>query len=379
MGSPRIDVVITGYNAQLTVEPAVRSIMGQTLRDLTITFVDDGSTDGTVAIVARLAREDDRIRLLSGPNRGPGAAARRGTDAGDAPFVARMDADDISAPKRLQRQIAAFESQPDLVGLSALHEEIGEDGVPTGHVHSVPANWRADPLRLPAEEAPLIHPFLMVRREALVRAGGYRPFPTSEDSDLYWRLLRVGRLAVLPEVLGRYRMHAGSLSSASVVRGRMMAVCSQLAALSSVATAAGGADPAEPVPTRAEFDAAMSLEAMFALIAPRLDADQARWLRVAVAGKMMELAGYRPYELERGDCTFICAALREADGLAETGRMTKQNRRALSRMTAATAARLLRLGRVADAARLAPARLWPQAGARAALRRLYWKKHLAAS
>lgn len=353
--------------------------MEQTLRDLSIIFVDDGSTDATRAIVARLAREDGRIRLLTGPNSGPGAAARKGTEAGTAPFIARMDADDISAPARLERQLAALEDDAGLVGLSVLHEEIGESGAPTGHVHSIPEGWVPDPSAFPAREPPLVHPFVMMRRDALERAGGYRPFPASEDSDLYWRLLHVGRLAVLPRVLAQYRMHAGSLSSASIVRGRMMAVCSQVAALSAVGTGDGRPDPAEPIPTRAEFDAAGSLEAMTALFAPRLDDGQKRRLRVAVAGKMMELAGYRPYELERSDCTFIFEALHEADRLAAEGAMSAENRRALSRMAAATAARLVRLGRISDAASLAPARLWPQASVRAALRRLYWKKHVAAS
>jgi hypothetical protein len=181
--------------------------------------------------------------------------------------------------------------------------------------------------------------------------------PLSEDSDLFWRLQEKGGLVNLPDVLGRYRVHTASLSS-SILNGRVMAVGSQLGALSALRRRAGKPDLALPKELHGELKAAATLEAMVAIASKQLDAQEAAHLRIAAGAKLMELAGYRPYELEASDCAFIRAALPLAATLAV------QNRKDVMWHVTTTAARLIRKGRIGDALRLAPPAAYPRTVAR---------------
>lgn len=369
---PPVDVVIPAFNAGGTIAAALRSVLAQSAPLLRVIVVDDGSTDATAATVEQMAGQDARVTLIRQENRGIAAAMNTGIAAGTAPFVARLDADDQSAPDRHERQLRYMMAHPDVVAVSGAHREVGPDGTPTGYVFKPPETPLCDPDHLPAREPELTQPFFMVRRAALDQLGGYRPYPVSEDTDLYWRLAEIGRLACLPDVLGDYRMHPHSISGASIAHGRRVAIYSQLAALAARRRRRGAGDieptPAEaraapsPAPLADQIDMAARRHGL-------TDADLAR-LKPAVAAKLMELAGYRPFELDSGDCRFIAAALSALpDGLTLRNHMDLRKRRA------ATAARLLRLGRLRDALVLGWG-LWPEVLARAASNRLYWHKRL---
>lgn len=368
-----MDVIIPAYNAEATISSALSSVLSQTAAELSVFVVDDGSTDRTAEIVSSLARQDARVHLERTANGGIVPALNLALSLGSAEFVARLDADDLSAPDRHEKQLRYLMANPDVVAVSGAHREIDEDGVPTGTIHHPPAKMDTSPEWAPAKEPQLIQPFMAARRDALEAVGGYRPLRVSEDSDLYWRLAEKGRLENLPDVLGSYRMHRGSISSASVENGRMMALCSQLAALSAVRRSKGRADVTFDPGQAPRWRAAGALRAMVDAASAdlRLDPGEEGWLRVAVAGKLMELAGYRPYEIAPQDCHDIAAALDTPVPLPEG------NRRDLAKMRAATAARLLRLGRAGDALSLAGPVLWPEMAARAASGRLYWTKRLA--
>lgn len=373
MSLPQTDVIIPAFNAGGTVGEAIASVLSQTVPDLRVIVIDDGSTDDTVAVVNAFSARDERVLLISQANRGIVSALNAGLAVCRAPFVARLDADDLSEPDRHEKQLRHFAAHADVVAVSGAHREIRADGSPTGHVHAPAQPLLTDPAWAPAKEPQLTQPFFMVRRAVLEKAGGFRPLLVSEDSDLYWRLAEHGRLDNLPDILGSYRMHAGSISSASVVNGRLMALCSQLAALSAQRRRAGEADLVFDAKAGAGWRGAQAAGKMLARAISDLDlrGDEAVWLRVAMAAKLMELAGYRPYELETEDCHFI------ADALADVPDLPEGNREDLARMQAATAARLLRMGRLTDARAVAPRTLWPQALVRAVTNRTYWKKHLA--
>ncbi len=370
---PPVDVIMPAFQAEATVGAAVASVLAQTAPDLRVLVIDDGSTDGTAAIVRAIAARDARVVCVRQANGGIVAALNAGIALARAPFVARLDADDLSAPDRHARQLAHFAANPGCVAVSGAHHEIDAAGRPTGRTVRPGPQDGCDPAWAPAREPQLTQPFFMVRRAALDAVGGYRPFTVSEDSDLYWRLAAHGRLDNLDAVLGSYRMHAGSISSASVANGRLMAASSQLAALSACRRRDGRPDLAFGTATSAALAREATLAGMVdrAAEAFALDPRERDWLQVAAAGKLMELAGYRPYEIEPLDCAFIAAALTRGAALPDG------NRAELEKMRAATAARLLRQGRARDARRLAPPRLWPQVLMRAALNRLYWTKHLA--
>jgi glycosyltransferase involved in cell wall biosynthesis len=372
MNFPPVDVIVPAFNAAATVRDAVLSVLAQTAPDLRVIVIDDGSTDGTAQVVNDLAARDNRVLLLNQPNGGIVMALNAGLERCTAPFVARLDADDMSAPDRHARQLQHLLANPGTVAVSGAHREIGADGSPTGRIGRPGLSEGFDPTWAPAREPQLTQPFFMARRDVLMAAGGYRPLAVSEDSDLYWRLAEHGRLDNLDAELGSYRMHAGSISSASIANGRLMALCSQLAALSACRRRDRRGDVVFAFGQAAAWRAAGSLHAMTGRAADDLGLDERerRWLAVATAAKLMELAGYRPFELEPQDCLIIPEALRSV------AMLSSENRTELKKMLAATAARLLRLGRLRDATRVAPPSLWPHAAVRAGLNRLYWTKHL---
>ena len=170
-----------------------------------------------------------------------------------------------------------------------------------------------DPAWAPAREPYLIHPFLLTRRAVIETVGGYRSLRTSQDTDLYWRLREYGRLHNLPGQLGKYRVHENSVSGGHISSGRVMAVCSQLAALSALRTRRGLADITFPIMSRIFERHDYPIEDMVAEFEAELSPLERKHLRISVGAKLMQLANYRNYELEISDCRFIARA--KTDGL----------------------------------------------------------------
>src|SRR5262245_3590276 len=106
MDSPLISVIMPVYNAERYVADAVESILGQTFQDFEFLIFDDGSQDGSLAILGKYASQDARIRLFAKPHSGYVAWLSEGIRLARGEFIARMDADDISLPQRLARQSA---------------------------------------------------------------------------------------------------------------------------------------------------------------------------------------------------------------------------------------------------------------------------------
>ena len=360
--SHAIDVLIPAYNAETTIRSAVESICAQTERDILIHVVDDGSTDSTARLLSEMAADDDRIRVHHQPNSGIVDALNFGLGFCTAEFIARHDADDIANPDRLAVQRDWLIRHPEAVAVGAGVRHIDENGTPTGDVVSLVSPDLADPRQVPSQEPYIIHPFLMVRREAVEAVGGYRYVHHAEDTDLYWRLSARGRLHNLPEVLGDYRVHSNSISSASIVNGRIAALHSQLAALSFLRRQRGAPDIAFPK-NLDRLHQAKDLAELTRLAGAGLDTDEMRYLEEATAAKLLELASYRPFELEASDCRLIGEIARR--GLAH---LSPDNAALQARRLSGTAARLAAAGRLSDALALLPAGLLPGFVARTVLR-----------
>lgn len=343
-----IDVLIPAFNAAGTLDDSLASITAQSVEDIRVLVVDDGSTDSTPEKLAAWVARDPRVTVLRKENGGIVSALNYGLAQCTADFIARFDADDIAYPHRLARQLAFLRAHPEHAAVGCDVDHIDEHGAPlAGLPHPGPAE-DADPHSIPAREPYLIHPFAMIRRDAMVDLGGYRYVPNSEDSDLYWRLEERGRLHNLPERLGQYRVHQASISSASALSGRVMAVGSQLGALSASRRRAGATDLNFAETDAPQLKAAQTLPAMIALIAPRLTDAETKRLRLAAGIKLLELAHYRPYEIDASDAAFIRAALGEWD-IA-----TPENRGHIRWHVVRTAARLIRKGRIDEALGLTP-------------------------
>jgi len=358
MSNSLVDVLLPVFNAAQTLENTLDSLLRQTIPNIRIIFIDDGSTDCSLNIATRYARIDRRIKVIAQSNRGIVDALNLGLKEGGAEFVARQDADDISLPNRLELELDYLKQHHDCIGISGAVEHIDGQGRPTGHVERFSSPDECDPFWAPSREPYLIHPFLMARRSEMVAISGYRYVFHSEDTDLYWRLRERGRLHNLSTVLGYYRMHANSISSGSVVNGRIMALNSQLAALSARRRRMGRADIHFPKEAISDYSKAGALSKIYELGVKQLDDEESRYLRIAISGKMLELSAYRPYEIEIDDCRFI----RKARG--DFSVLSRKNCKQLDRMYAAAAVRLLQKRLYREAAALSPRSLYPSIVAR---------------
>jgi glycosyltransferase involved in cell wall biosynthesis len=207
--SPRVSVILPVRNGEKYLREAVDSILAQTVRDFELVIVDDGS----LRAVGGFA--DERVRLIRQEPLGLVRALERGLAESTAELVARMDADDVSLPRRLELQIAALgnDSRLGLVGCGI--ETIDTEGHSTGS-WLLPADDSALRRRLLLRN-PFAHGSVVFRRAALEAAGGYHTDRgANEDYDLWRRIAREWRLGAIEEVLYRYREHAGAVTKTDV-------------------------------------------------------------------------------------------------------------------------------------------------------------------
>ncbi len=208
-----VSVIIPVYNATRFLHAAMESVLNQTYRDLEVIAVDDGSTDPSGAILAACAARDSRIRVISRQNTGIVGALNDGVAAAHGDLIARMDADDICLPLRLEKQVAYLTDHPECVavGTDVLYTD-PESAPLIRHYPSVHHEGIVEQL-LDGNGGALIHPTVMVRRRSLEEAGGYRArYQWIEDLDLYLRLSDRGWLANLPEIHLHYRQHLQSVN-----------------------------------------------------------------------------------------------------------------------------------------------------------------------
>ena len=363
MAEPLVDVLLPIYNAADTLEETIRSLQAQTVGAFRILAVDDGSTDGTADLLDRLAREDHRIEVIAKPNGGIVDALNHGLSHVRAPLVARHDADDLSYPERFAEQIDYLEREPDCVAVSGFARHVDEFGRPRGTYAIIPDPQTSDAHAVPSREPYLMHPFVTIRRDALDRIGGYHYAFHAEDTDLYWRLQEVGRLHNLPFLVGDYRLHGASISSASVLNGRIAAINSQLAGLSHLRRSAGRPDIEFPRGRLETYKAAETAQAILEEALQDLDAEEQAYLRIAFATKLMELASYRPYRLTPGDYAFIRAEIARA-----RPHLSQQNRDNVQWLNSRMQAKLLRRLRIGQFVAFTPPGDYPVAAARALLR-----------
>lgn len=207
---PAVTVLMPVYNGERYLRPAIESVLTQTFRDFELLIVDDGSTDATVDVVRTY--DDPRIRLERfDRNRGLSAALNHGVDLANAPLVARQDADDVSRPERLGAQMALMRAQSDLVLVGSQARKIDDAGRVIGTVNrpleDLSIRWYA------LFDNPFIHTAVLVRRDAVRACGGFDPAcdPFSQDYALWWKVMRRGRVANVPDPLVDYRVNAGSI------------------------------------------------------------------------------------------------------------------------------------------------------------------------
>lgn len=201
----KVSVLMSVYNGERFLREAVESILNQTFADFEFIIVDDGSPDKTPQILAGYAEKDRRIKLIKNEkNIGLAKSLNRALEIATGEYVARHDADDISLPHRLERQLSFLDANPQVGAAGSFIEYINNDGVFLG-IQRFPECDEDIKAFLLINNC-MSHPALVVGRPILQKAGGYNPELFScADYDLLRRLSGVTRLANLPEILVKYR------------------------------------------------------------------------------------------------------------------------------------------------------------------------------
>lgn len=203
MAPPSVSVLMPVRNEARFLPAALESIRRQTLHDWELVAVDDGSTDSTPAILQAASDSDPRVRILRTTRNGLVPALNAGLEACRSSLVARMDADDVSHPRRLELQHSLISGNP-AIGLAASAFR----HFPRTTLRLGMLSYEAWQNKLTSHEAilrdlfvesPFVHPSVMFRKDVVIRAGGYRDMGWAEDYDLWLRLAADGiRFARLP-------------------------------------------------------------------------------------------------------------------------------------------------------------------------------------
>jgi hypothetical protein len=206
--NPTITVLVPVFNREQFVGDAIRSVLEQDFDDFELLLVDDGSTDRTPDVIETWRGRDPRVVAVTSPaNQGIPRALNLGLAHARGKYVARLDSDDLMRPRRLAEQAAVLDARPDVVLVSSAYDIVDLEG---NHL----ATWTGDP----SHEATVF--FLnfynavggggqvMFRLADVLAEDGYAPmYPSSEDYDLWVRLLRQGRIETLPLVGMTKRTH----------------------------------------------------------------------------------------------------------------------------------------------------------------------------
>lgn len=225
LGNPSVTVALITYNHEKYISEAIESILGQSLGDLEVIVVDDGSTDGTAEIIGKF--QDERIIYVRQENEGPSAARNTALRMARSSLVAQMSGDDVAEPDRIERQLEILRGRKDCVVFSDV-SVIDDDGHPlVGRdlfVRRMANRSRLEVLRYLFRDANCFAaPTALAAREVFESIGGYDPVLLQiQDWDMWTRLLLNGIVPLtVPAPLLRYRIRArqGNLSAPTVQTG----------------------------------------------------------------------------------------------------------------------------------------------------------------
>jgi glycosyltransferase involved in cell wall biosynthesis len=199
-----LTVLMGVFNGLPHLGKSIESILAQTFGDFEFLIIDDASTDASAEVIAQYAQGDRRIRFIrNAHNVGLGGVLSHGVLQARGRLIARMDADDVAIPERLQLQMNFLRDNPDvdLVGSYAL--DVSKDGVPVRE-RRVPVTH--EKIAELVWTSPFIHPTVMFRRASILRVGSYLPhIRRRQDYDLWFRCVAGGlRLANIPRPLIHY-------------------------------------------------------------------------------------------------------------------------------------------------------------------------------
>lgn len=210
--SPEITVLLSCYNGERWLAEAVDSVLNQTFQDFEFIIVDDGSTDNSRKIITSYAVQDPRIIVIVKGNTGLADSLNVGIKKARGKWIARLDADDICLPMRLELQLAMAKAKPGAVFIGAglfLIDEVGN----ASKSFSYPRKHETLLKSLTNMGSFPAHSSAFYRADIVLEIGGYRPrIRRSQDWDLWLRLSEKGALTSIAEPLIKLRLHSGQIS-----------------------------------------------------------------------------------------------------------------------------------------------------------------------
>lgn len=210
---PVISVIMPVYNAEKYLGEAIQSILDQTFRDLEFIIINDGSTDKSLNIINGYARKDDRVVVIDRENRGIVATLNEGIESAKGKYIARMDADDISLPIRLEKQLELMGKEN--LDICGSHYFLINNNGDINGLNLTPLSHETCFITL-GSKVPFAHPSVMIRKDYLLNNDlkyGQSEYKIAEDFDLWMRMYEKGaRFGSVNEVLFKYRIIENSLS-----------------------------------------------------------------------------------------------------------------------------------------------------------------------
>lgn len=216
--NPEISVIMSVYNGEEYLREAIESIMGQTFKNWELIVINDCSTDSTANILSDLAQKDERIKVHTNEvNLKLPSSLNKAISLSKGKYIARMDADDISLPQRLEKQYNFMEEHSD-VALSSCRFLTVKNGVYT----SGGCGGRCDNEAIRAMllvTNPILHPGVIAKAEVMKKYNYDTTLTCTEDLELWTRLASQNqKIQILPEYLLIYRLHDKQITSTTLER-----------------------------------------------------------------------------------------------------------------------------------------------------------------
>ncbi len=208
---PKVSVIMPAYNGGKYIAKAIESVLNQTLKDIELIIIDDGSTDNTVDIIKKYT--DPRIRFFQNEkNEGISVTSNKAIQASLAPYIAPLDQDDITDLKRLETEFNFLEKHPDFGFVGGWISLMGEysESLRTTHKSFLP------PEKIPATLL-FINCFdngsTLIRKSALPQGEVYRNMSPAQDYDLWLRIDKKWKMWNMPHIFLHYRIHENNTST----------------------------------------------------------------------------------------------------------------------------------------------------------------------
>lgn len=207
---PFVSVVMSVFNAEKQVKPAIESIQRQTLKDFEFIIINDASKDNSLKIIRSYMRKDKRIRLINNTHDLRLASSLNiGVSVAKADFIARMDPDDFSLPERLETQYFYLKNHPKVAVVGTNISVVDANGKEI-YVREYPTQSK-DIKNIMLRYAPFAHPSVMFRKNVFLEFGGYNPrLMLCEDIDFWFRIGTKYDFGNIPKILLTYTLSNSS-------------------------------------------------------------------------------------------------------------------------------------------------------------------------